>query len=591
VTVAPDRHGGGTPGSVVTYQHTITNTGNASDTFSVSATSTAGWPVQVVDATGTPVPSVTLARGASRTVTVRVTIPLDAVEGTKDITTLTAMSTTDASVVGRATDSTTAGVLSVTPDRSASGTPGGYVDYTHTIANRTGATGTFDLSASSLLGFPVSIRNASGNPITEVTLANGESVSVTLRVSIPVGASLGAQDTARLTVSLRSNPTISANARDLTRVRAGIEASPNRVSNAGVGTYVSYRHTITNNWSAEQTATLTAVSSLGWPVTIFDTDGVTPITGVRLAPFGGSREVVVRVYVPPGTASGTIDTTTLTATGVTSGHTAQATGVTTVRALATYDSAGYSRQVNDFLLGQTVYARATGLTPKASVQFVWKNPSGTPVRTSAIRTVDTQGMAFDDIPLGLGDPTGGWIVELQDTSGNVLQAWPFTVGFNAKITALSATDAATIGSTVAVQSSTRNDSAAAINGSTMTYVIWWDQDGSGTFTAGDIYIDSAGAPHTWNGSAVVSTRITTGIDVPAGGTWTEPAPWTVSNQLFPNQGMYKVSATWRTSGGALIDTVIGDFYSIPVLGWPLAIATVAAGVTFAWRRRGELGLS
>ncbi|MDZ4180555.1 MAG: hypothetical protein U1E29_15225, partial [Coriobacteriia bacterium] len=66
--------------------------------------------------------------------------------------------------------------------------------------------------------------------------------------------------------------------------------------------------------------------------------------------------------------------------------------------------------------------------------------------------------------------------------------------------------------------------------------------------------------------------------------WTEPAPWQVSNAGFPNQGTYRVSATWTTGSGQVIDTRVTEFYSIPAMGWPLFALALAAGLAFMWRR-------
>ncbi len=164
------------------------------------------------------------------------------------------------------------------------------------------------------------------------------------------------------------------------------------------------------------------------------------------------------------------------------------------------------------------------------------------------------------------------------------------VRWSAEITALSASDAPQVASDVAVTSSVLNELALPIADSTMSYVIWWDDDLDGLFSAGDTYIDATGNPQVWDGLANVSTHVTTGVSVAANGTWTESSPWTVNNRFFPRQGTYNITATWRESNGTPIDTATSQFYSIPALGWPLFGLVALGGAAFMWFRVPALGV-
>jgi uncharacterized repeat protein (TIGR01451 family) len=75
VDIAPNRNGTGTPGGTVRYQHTVTNTGNVSDTFLLSAVSSNGWSYAFFDLANNPIAAVTLASGASQDVVVQISIP------------------------------------------------------------------------------------------------------------------------------------------------------------------------------------------------------------------------------------------------------------------------------------------------------------------------------------------------------------------------------------------------------------------------------------------------------------------------------------------------------------------------------------
>jgi hypothetical protein len=107
---------------------------------------------------------------------------------------------------------------------------------------------------------------------------------------------------------------------------------------ASPGTTASYTHTITNLGPGNDAKNVTAISSKGWTVGLFDSSGTTtladtdkdgiPDTG-KLA-VGASRTIVVKVAVPSGATSGTHDVLLVTATSVGLADAALATDTTTV---------------------------------------------------------------------------------------------------------------------------------------------------------------------------------------------------------------------------------------------------------------------
>jgi uncharacterized repeat protein (TIGR01451 family) len=86
----PDQNGTATRGGSVRYTHTLTNTGNVSDTFALSYVSSQGWTYIFYDALNNPMNSVFLAPAASVTVIAQLFVPATATLGTVETGTLTA---------------------------------------------------------------------------------------------------------------------------------------------------------------------------------------------------------------------------------------------------------------------------------------------------------------------------------------------------------------------------------------------------------------------------------------------------------------------------------------------------------------------
>ncbi len=101
VQLSPDRSGVGSPVQAAVYTHTLTNTGNYTDTFTITGQAPSGWTMQIAPN------SVTLGQGAAQMISVTVTLPTDAISGTVGSIVITATSQADASVFATATDATT----------------------------------------------------------------------------------------------------------------------------------------------------------------------------------------------------------------------------------------------------------------------------------------------------------------------------------------------------------------------------------------------------------------------------------------------------------------------------------------------------
>jgi uncharacterized membrane protein len=110
VALAPDGEQDAEWEDIVTYTHTLTNTGSATDSFSVTLSSLEGWPVQLLTETyptGTlHLSPLHLGAWHNSTFHVRVIVPPSDISGTLDVVTVTAASLSDGSVFAKVTDTT-----------------------------------------------------------------------------------------------------------------------------------------------------------------------------------------------------------------------------------------------------------------------------------------------------------------------------------------------------------------------------------------------------------------------------------------------------------------------------------------------------
>ncbi len=589
VQVFPDNVGSAPSNSVKTYTHQVQNTGNTTDTIDLTATSSQGWQVGIYDASGeTSLTSITLAPGESITITVKITIPQGVPNGTTDVTTVRGSSQADPTKSDTALNTTVVGAVAITPDNFGSMTTGTAISYSHLVTNNTDVTDTINLSAVSSQGWNVVFKDASGETtITSVTVGPNSSVNIVAQITVPTTATIGSQDITTIRATSSSNPSNYDEAVDTTIVKKRVLIDPDNEGATGARTFIYYYHTVINSWNATDTIDLTATSSQGWQVRIYDSTGVNPVSSVALGPNGDSTEVVVRITVPSGVSQGTIDVTTVTARSSSSpSYYDLAVDRTIIRVLVTYKDAARTSPSAFFRLGDTIYAGASGLTPGMSVYFAWYDASATLVRQSSAITVDTAGKAYDQYTSSGTETPGNWTLVLFNASNNQeITRTYFIVSYKASIVDLTASDAPKLNQTIYIDTTLTNSGLTTITGSSLTYLIWWDEDGSGTFNAGDTYIDSDGNPYTWDGTSTVFTHETTGVAVsPNGGTWSEPGSgWRISNLNFPYRGTYRVTCTWKSSAGFLIDQKTTTFYSVPILGWPLFILFSLGAIYFFFR--------
>lgn len=324
VVIEPDNSSSAAPGTMVTYQHIMTNTGDILEDFNLSAQSSNGWYVTVSPLT------ILLNPGETASVQIVLTIPMTATGGDSDVVTVTAVSQTDASVFDTALDSTQVlgdtgyGVL-IEPDQTGTANAGSSISYTHWVTNTGIQPDSYDLTAVSSHNWLADVTPA------QLSLAPGESASVVASLTIPIGA-ITSTDTMTVTAVSVNEPTVSDTAVDTTQVNGlpGVRTviiEPDNSGSANTGTTIQYQHTVTNSGTITDEYTLTAVSSQGWPIVTI------PALGDRfeLAP-GQTTSIIVRVTVPANTVTGTVDVTTVTVNSTGSNATDFATDTTTALA-------------------------------------------------------------------------------------------------------------------------------------------------------------------------------------------------------------------------------------------------------------------
>ena len=283
--------------TIVVYTHTLTNTGNLTDTINLDYLSTPNWPVEVEPA------AVTLTPLETQEVVVSVTVPADT-GGVVHTALITA--TSEGGLTATAVNTTTVNeiraVLLDPPNSVIVDDAGQTVTHTHTLINNGNITDTYTLSATSDLGWLV---DYTAGPIQ---LGPNMTETVTTSISIPGAATPADIDTTRITVTSQTDASVFDWAIDETRVTPiyGLEFTPDRNSTSPAPNVISYTHYLTNTGNTEDMVTIASFSSLGWGIEMFPA----PPFNIQS---GASMPVVVSITVPLGASEPMVDVTTLTA--------------------------------------------------------------------------------------------------------------------------------------------------------------------------------------------------------------------------------------------------------------------------------------
>lgn len=325
-----------TPGSVVYYPHTLTNTGNGTDTFNLSAASGAGFTmgsIQIFADNGSGQPtgaaitsSGALASGATFRFIVQGTVPTTATAGATNVLNVTATSVGDISRTASNTDTTTVtsnAVVTLTKAISASSGAAGSGPYTYTLTytntgnsnatavaitdaipagmsyvagsarwSVTGATALSDTGGSSGSAPNTLTSTVTGGPsgpftfqATIATVTPGQSGFLTFQVNVNAGVAPGvlnntgtvSYNNGAATVAGSSNVVPFTVAQTANVTLAGqVIATP-----AAAGSTVTFTNVLTNTGNGTDTFNVTFAASNTFPAgttfQLYRPDGTTPM--------------------------------------------------------------------------------------------------------------------------------------------------------------------------------------------------------------------------------------------------------------------------------------------------------------------------
>lgn len=316
-----------TPGSVVYYPHTLTNTGNGTDTFSLTHSNTGGFSMTGVqffadNGSGTPTgPAITstglLAAGGSFKLIAVGTLPNTATATQTNTITVTGTSTFTPAVTAFNTDVTTVttnAVVTLTKGISVSnGLPGTLPTYTLTYTNTGNSTATnvaitdvipagmtFQAGTArwSVTGTANAIGSVGTSPNTLVssitgqtfvaTLAQvtaGQSGTISFQVAVNAGVTPGVLNNTATTSYNNGAATVSGTSNTVPftvlQTAAVTLVGPAATPTANPGSTVSFTNVLTNTGTGVDTFNITLGASNNFPAgttfQMFKTDGLTPL--------------------------------------------------------------------------------------------------------------------------------------------------------------------------------------------------------------------------------------------------------------------------------------------------------------------------
>jgi len=203
VEISPEENSAG-PGGNVVFRVIVTNTGDVVDNYVLTKSDNAGWGPTLSESS-----LLNVENGASRTVTLTVTIPEDAESCTRDMITVTARSLTDNTIENRASCTAHAIVsgveVTISPDEKT-GLPGEDLTFTVTVKNTGEIEDSYDLTVIDDAGWGATLSE------NLLTIPVGENGAVFVSVTIPSDAVKDDFTIITVTATSRGDPTKSSGA-------------------------------------------------------------------------------------------------------------------------------------------------------------------------------------------------------------------------------------------------------------------------------------------------------------------------------------------------------------------------------------------
>lgn len=353
-----------TPGSVVYYPHTLTNTGNGTDTFGLTnsnAPGTSGFTMSTVQfyadngsgtPTGSPITTTgPLAAGASFKLIAVGTLPNTAIATHTNTITVTGTSAFTPAVTASNTDVTTVttnAVVTLTKGISVSnGLPGSSATYTLTFTNNGNSTATAvaitDVIPAGMTFVPTSARWSATGSLNIIpsagTAANtvaasligqtfvatlnqltaGQSGTISFQVTVNLNATPGVLNNTATTSYNNGAATATGTSNTVPftvlQTAAVSLVGPTATATANPGSTVSFANVVTNNGTGVDTFNITLVAGNNFPAgttfQLFKSDGLTPLvdtnsdgiidTGPMAA--GATYNVILKATLPPNATS------------------------------------------------------------------------------------------------------------------------------------------------------------------------------------------------------------------------------------------------------------------------------------------------
>ncbi len=381
-----------TPGSVVYYPHTLTNTGNGTDTFNLTSSNAGGFSMTGVqffadNGSGTPTgPAITstgpLAAGASFKLIAVGTLPNTATATQTNTITVTGTSTFTSAVTAFNTDVTTVttnAVVTLTKGISvANGLPGTTATYTLTYTNTGNSTATavaitdviptgmtFQAGtarwsvtgpATDAIGSVGTAPNTLVSSITGQTfvatlgqVTAGQSGTISFQVTVNAGVAPSVLNNTATTSYNNGAATVAGTSNTVPftvlQTAAVTLVGPTATPTANPGSTVSFTNVVTNTGTGVDTFNITLGTNnfpAGTTFQLFKTGGLTPLVDtngdgvIDTGPMavGATYDVILKATLPPNaTSTGAPFSITKTATSVFN-PTVSSTGTDTLTTIA-----------------------------------------------------------------------------------------------------------------------------------------------------------------------------------------------------------------------------------------------------------------